>query len=106
MERALGHGFLDATEIADWLAARGVPFRDAHHVAGGLVRTAIDEGKTLAELPLSTYEVAHEAFDESIFEALRMETAVERRNVLGGPAKALVLEQIDVLAMMISGSAR
>ncbi len=97
MAEALRAGFLDATEVADWLASRGVPFREAHHVAGTLVHQAVQEGKTLSELPLETYEAAHEAFDDSVFLALDMETAVERRDVVGGPARARVADAIAEL---------
>ena len=97
MAAALHAGFLDATEVADWLASRGVPFREAHHVAGKLVQQAIKEGKTLTELSLGTYQAAHEAFDNSIFMSLDMETAVERRNVFGGPARSRVSEAIGEL---------
>jgi argininosuccinate lyase len=90
MEAALKQGFLDATEVADWLAARGVPFREAHHVTGKLVREAVERGETLSQLPLEVYQAAHEAFDDGVFSALDMETAVERRAVLGGPARARV----------------
>jgi len=97
MSAALQTGFLDATEVADWLAAQGVPFRDAHHVAGKLVQQAVREGKTLAELPLEAYTAAHEAFNEAIFSALDMEIAVERRDVLGGPARGRVTKAIAEL---------
>jgi argininosuccinate lyase len=94
MAAALQAGFLDATEVADWLASRGVPFRDAHHVAGKLVHQAVQEGKTLAELPIEAYKAAHDAFDDTIFLALDMETAVERRDVVGGPARGRVAAAI------------
>ncbi len=97
MTAALRAGFLDATEVADWLASRGIPFRDAHHVAGKLVSQAVREHKTLSELPLEAYQAAHEAFDETIFAALDMETAVERRDVLGGPSRGRVKEAIAEL---------
>jgi argininosuccinate lyase len=97
MADALRSGFLDATEVADWLASRGVPFRDAHHVAGKLVHRAVREGKTLSELPLEAYKAAHDAFDDTIFLALNMETAVERRDVLGGPARGRVAAAIAEL---------
>ncbi|TNF62589.1 MAG: argininosuccinate lyase [Deltaproteobacteria bacterium] len=97
MAAALQAGFLDATEVADWLASRGVPFRDAHHVAGKLVHQAIQEGRTLSELPLEAYEAAHDAFDDTIFLALDMETAVERRDVVGGPSRARVTDAIAEL---------
>lgn len=97
MAAALQAGFLDATEVADWLASRGIPFRDAHHVAGKLVQQAVREGKTLSELPLEAYKAAHDAFDDTIFLALDMETAVERRDVVGGPARERVAAAIAEL---------
>ncbi len=97
MAAALREGFLDATEVADWLASRGVPFREAHHVAGQLVQKAVQRGTTLSELPLSVYRATHDAFDETVFDALDMETAIERRAVLGGPARARVREAIEAL---------
>jgi argininosuccinate lyase len=97
MAASLQAGFLDATEVADWLALRGVPFRDAHHVAGKLVHRAVQEGKTLSELPLEAYQDEHEAFDNTIFYALDMETAVERRDVVGGPARGRVAAAIAEL---------
>jgi argininosuccinate lyase len=97
MAAALRDGFLDATEVADWLAARGVPFREAHNVAGKLVQRAIREGKALPELPLEAYRAAHDAFDETIYEALDMEIAVERRDVVGGPARRRVKDAVAEL---------
>ena len=97
MEHALQTGFLDATEVADWLASRGLPFREAHRVAATLVQRAFDEGKTLSELTVEAYREAHPAFDDTIFAALDMETAVERRDVLGGPARNRVSDAIGEL---------
>jgi argininosuccinate lyase len=97
MGAALRTGFLEATEVADWLAARGIPFREAHHISGRLVQSAIRKGKTLSELSLDDYRAEHEAFDESIFAALDMETAVERRNVFGAPARSRVSDAIGEL---------
>ena len=97
MADALQTGFLDATEVADWLALRGVPFREAHHVAGKLVQQALQQGKTLSQLPLETYQAAHEAFDDTVFRALDMETAIERRDVPGGPARGRVAAAIAEL---------
>jgi argininosuccinate lyase len=97
MAASLQEGFLDATEVADWLALRGVPFRDAHHISGKLVHRAAQEGKTLLELPLEAYREEHEAFDNTIFYALDMQTAVERRDVVGGPARGRVAAAIAEL---------
>ena len=94
MRAALRAGFLDATEIADYLAERGVPFREAHHVAGRLVARAVRAGKVLAELSLDDFRAEHPNFSDDIFAALDPETMVERRNVLGGPARAQVERQL------------
>jgi argininosuccinate lyase len=97
MRAALHEGFVNATEVADYLAARGLAFRQAHHVAGHLVKYAIDQRKTLQQLTLEEFRAHDERFDESIYEALDFETAVERRNVVGGPARAQVLSQIHAM---------
>ena len=94
MRRALAEGFVDATELADYLAAKGVPFRHAHHVAGRLVKRALDNGITLAELSLAELQSEHEAFADDIYAALDPETAVERRNLPGGPARSMVLAEL------------
>jgi argininosuccinate lyase len=105
MRKALREGFLDATEIADYLAERGVPFRDAHHVAGRLVARAVKARKVLAELSLEEFREEHPAFEQNIFAALDPETMVERRNVLGGPARAQVLAQLDDLDRRLAARA-
>ncbi len=97
MRAALREGFLDATEVADWLAARGIPFREAHHITGRLVSRCVREGLVLAELPLDAWREEHEAFDETIFEALDLEAAVERRDLPGGPARRRVRAALDEL---------
>ena len=94
MRAALREGFLDATEIADWLASRGLPFRDAHHVTGRLVGYCVEHGKVLSELTLDELRAEHPSFDESIYAALDMETAVERRDLPGGPARGRVAAAI------------
>ncbi len=97
MRAALREGFVDATEIADYLAARGVPFREAHHVSGRLVRRALGLGRTLAELSLEELRAEHPAFAEDIFHALNPEVIVERRDVPGGPARRQVRAAIAAL---------
>jgi argininosuccinate lyase len=97
LRRALREGFLDATEVADFLVGKGVPFREAHHVAGRLVAVALRSGRVLAQLSLDEFRAEHAGFDEQVFAALDPETIVERRDVLGGPARAQVLTQLDAL---------
>ncbi len=97
MHKALGEGFVDATEVADYLASKGVPFRNAHHVAGRLVRRALDKGTTLSGLSLDELKAEHPAFEQDVYRALDPETAIERRNLPGGPARSMVLAEITAL---------
>ena len=102
MRAALAHGFVDATEVADWLVTRGVAFRDAHHVVGHLVGKCVDEGRTLADLSLDELCAEHDAFDEDVYRAMDPEVAVERRDVVGGPARGRVAAAVDELRSRLS----
>ncbi|MCC7535527.1 MAG: argininosuccinate lyase [Deltaproteobacteria bacterium] len=95
MAAALREGFVTATEVADWLVTRGVPFREAHAVAGRLVRIALERGSDLVSLPLDVFRREHASFDDSIYVALDPAVAVERRDLLGAPARARVLAALD-----------
>jgi argininosuccinate lyase len=94
MRRALAEGFVDATELADYLAAKGVPFRHAHHVSGRLVQTAHERGITLAELTLAELRAEHPDFEDDVYRALDPETAIERRSLPGGPARSMVAGEL------------
>jgi argininosuccinate lyase len=87
-------GYLLATEAADWLAKRGVPFREAHGAVGRLVREAEAKGVALEALPLAAFQAAHSAFDASVFDALTPEAAVQARSALGGTAPANVRREV------------
>jgi argininosuccinate lyase len=95
---AVGEGHLVATELADYLVARGVPFRDAHDVAGALVRLAIGRGVELAALPLDDLRAEHPSFAEDVRDWLDPARAVDRRDVPGGPARAQVVAEIERIA--------
>ena len=90
MRAALQQGFVDATELADYLTAKGVPFRDAHHVSGRLVRYAHAHGKTLSSLSLDELRAESTEFAQDVYAALDPETAVQRRKLVGGPARTMV----------------
>jgi argininosuccinate lyase len=96
MRAALGAGYVTATEVADFLAARGVPFRDAHEITGRLVREAMTRGLPLHELPVALMQTYHPALDESVLAVLDPEVAIERRNAHGAPARAQVVRAIAV----------
>ena len=95
MRRALDGGHVGATDLADLLVLEGMPFREAHHVVGALVRQADERGVSLGELPRETLGDAHAALAEKdLASVLDPARAVERRAVVGGPAKARVVEAI------------
>jgi argininosuccinate lyase len=98
MRDALAQGYLNATELADYLVAKGVPFREAHHVTGRAVAFAESAGKALEELILDELRVFFPAMEQDVFEALRYETAVARRNGPGGTGPESVSAQMAELS--------
>ena len=101
MRAALREGFVDATELADYLVTKGTAFRQAHHVAGRLVRKALSLGKTLSELTLDELKSEDAAIEQDVYRALDPETAVERRALPGGPALASVRVELDALRVRL-----
>ncbi len=106
MRDALNRGHLCATDLADYLVQQGLPFREAHHVVGGLVREAERRETELADLPQDVLRAAHESLvDPAARAALDPCAAIERRHVFGGPAKQRVQEAIaDARARWAGGS--
>lgn len=80
-------GFTNATDAADWLVKKGMPFRDAHAVIGHLVLYCINNNTNLDDLSLEEYKAISPVFDETIYDAIRVEKCVEARNIPGGPSK-------------------
>lgn len=95
MRAAAARGFINATDCADYLVKKGLPFRDAYKITGTLVAECIEKGTTLEKLPLSEYKALCETFDEDVFEAIRLETCVNMRKAPGGPAPECVKSQIE-----------
>ena len=91
MRQAAAAGFSNATDLADHLVRSGIPFREAHHVVGRLVATALSLGVTLEELTLEQMREVDARIDDSVFAALELETVVDARNNVGGPARGRVL---------------
>ena len=94
MKAAAAKGFINATDCADYLTKKGVPFRDAYNITGQLVRHCIELGVTLDNLPMEEYKAAHSAFEADIYEAIDLLTCVSKRTVEGGPAPEMVKKQI------------
>ncbi|AKS39233.1 argininosuccinate lyase [Anoxybacillus gonensis] len=101
MEKATKQDFSNATELADYLAKKGVPFREAHEIVGKLVLTCIERGVFLADLPLDVYQQASPLFEEDIYEALNPYTAVNRRTSAGGTGFTEVKKAIEKAKQMI-----
>jgi argininosuccinate lyase len=94
MRRAAAGGFSTATDIAEYLVEKGVPFRRAHEIVGGIVASCLKSAKTLEDLTLEEYRSFYEGFDASILSRISPENAVNARRTYGGTAQAAVRERI------------
>jgi argininosuccinate lyase len=94
MERAALKGYATATDLADYLVKKGLPFRDAHEVVAHAVKTAIAQGKDLSELPLATLQGFNATITDDVFGVLSLAGSLNARQVLGGTAPAQVRAQI------------
>jgi argininosuccinate lyase len=95
MRAAAASGFSTATDLADWLVRRlGLPFREAHHVTGALVRAAEDRGVDLPDLDLATMQAAHPGVTAEVYEVLGVDNSVTSRTSYGGTAPAQVRAQV------------
>lgn len=94
MRKAAASGFINATDCADFLVSKGLPFRDAYKATGELVALCIQKGLTLETLPLSEYQKICDLFDEGVYEAINLDKCVKDRTSLGGPAPENVRAQV------------
>ncbi|HSI68108.1 MAG TPA: argininosuccinate lyase [Planococcus sp. (in: firmicutes)] len=101
MEKAVHSDFSNATELADYLATKGLPFREAHDVTGKLVFTCIQRGYFLKDLPLADLQEASSLIEEDIYETLKPKTAVKRRNSLGGTGFEQVHHQLGLAKQLL-----
>ena len=95
MKLAAQKGFINATDLADYLVKKGLPFRSAYKISGSLVAYCIQNNTVLEELPLDTYRQYSELFDEDLYQAIDLMVCVEKRISQGGTSVASVEEQID-----------
>ena len=95
MERGASGGFTNATDCADYLVKKGLPFRDAHKVVGELVAYCLNEKKALLDLSLEELRKFHPAFEQDVFDDLSMIACVEKRAIPGAPAPEMVQQAID-----------
>ena len=94
MKRAALRGYATATDLADYLVKKGLPFRDAHEVVAHAVKAAIGEGVDLSELPLATLQGFHATIESDVFEVLSLAGSLNARQVLGGTAPQQVRAQV------------
>lgn len=96
MLKACAEGFLNATDVADYLVKKGLPFRDAHEASGKAVRYCIETEKTLDTMEIEEYKKINELFEDDLYEAIKIENSVKSRKVIGGPEKGAVEKVISI----------
>ena len=99
-------GFLNATDVADYLVRKGMPFRTAHGVSARLVRTAIEKDCKLEDLDFSCYQKESELFEKDIYDLITPEKCVEIRKTIGGPASEMVQKQIEKLSAFVEENSK
>ena len=102
MERAAAGGFINATDCADYLVKKGMPFREAYMIVGRLVNLCIKNHETLDTLTLRDFRDISELFDEGVYEAMALKNCVNGRKVYGGPSKVAVMEQIEQIEAFVA----
>ena len=103
MRKAAAEGFINATDCADYLVKKGLPFRDAYKIVGRLVAYSITKKKTLETLTLDEYKAECEVFEQDVYQAISLETCVSGRSVDGGPAEKAVQSQIKYMQDFVFG---
>ena len=91
---AATHGYMNATELADYLVRKGMPFREAHEIVGRIVVHAIERGVELNELPLADFESFSALMDQDVFESLSLENSLATKSQIGGTAPERVAEEL------------
>ena len=95
MEAAALKGFTNATDLADYLVKKGLPFRETHAISGKLVHYCIENNTSLEKLPLGTLKEFSPAFEKDVYDAISLKTCVEGRSLIGGPAPETVKKYLD-----------
>mgnify|MGYP004527505779 CR=1 FL=1 len=100
MRKAAAKGFINATDCADYLVNKGMPFRDAYKITGGLVALCIQQDKTLETLELAQYQQFSNLFQDDIYKAISLDTCVAGRKTVGGPAPHNVENQVKRIRLL------
>ncbi|MCR5626893.1 MAG: argininosuccinate lyase [Lachnospiraceae bacterium] len=102
LDKSARHGFTNATDVADYLVRKNIPFRDAHAVSGRLVLKCIDKGCALDDLSLEEFKSECEAFEDDIYEAISLKTCVEKRLTTGAPSKEAVMKNVRLYEELLN----
>lgn len=103
MRMKAGEGFINATDAADYLVKKGLPFRDAYKIIGQLVSLCIDENFILETLPLEKYKAVCDLFGEDIYTAIDLTVCLNNRKVYGGPSETVVKNHIEEVKTKLKG---
>ena len=95
-------GYVNATDLADYLVVKGLPFRDAYNISGRIVSYCLTKDVILEELPLEEYKKFSDLIEEDVHKRLDLRTCVERRNSAGGTSSASVRAQIEYIRKVVS----
>ena len=95
--RSAGLGFINATDCADYLVRKGLPFRTAYKITGGLIAYCIDNNKAIADLSTDEFKQFSEYFEDDVYDSVSLETCLENRKSYGGPSPENVSKQIELL---------
>ena len=96
MEKSAMKGFTNATDAADYLVSKGVPFRDAHGIIGQLVLYCLDKGCAIDELSIEELQKISPVFEADVYDAISLKTCVEKRLTTGGPGRQAMLDTIEM----------
>ena len=101
MLAATKQGFLNATDFADYLVGKGLPFREAHEISARLVAQCLEQGRTLEDLSLDEWTSIHPLIGGDVLDAINIRNVLDRRQSQGGPAPVRVKEQIEILSKLL-----
>ena len=104
MENSAKKGFTNATDAADYLVKKGVPFREAHSIVGRLVLKCVEKGIALDDLTLEEFRAERSVFDDDIYDAISMKTCVEKRLTKGAPGRERMLEALRFYRVYLEDS--
>jgi argininosuccinate lyase len=104
LHQAVGEDFSNATDVADYLVARGVPFREAYQLVGAVVRRCLEDGCLLRDLSLTAWQDLHPAFEADLYAALEPQAVVAARRSEGGTAFDRVDEQLEIWSQRLHES--